>query len=82
MKLRHLLFLLLLLSGIVPLAVSSVLMIDQNRDLLQSQETDFLTQSALFLSRELNAHLGPLATVCSSSAMRWPARRVARAGRS
>ena len=60
MKLRHLLFLLLLLSGIVPLAVSSVLLISQNRELLVTQETDYLTRSAEFLSVELNAKLGTL----------------------
>jgi len=57
LRLRHLLFLLLLLSGIVPLAVSSFLVIGQNREILETQEKSYLTRSAQFLSLELNEHL-------------------------
>ncbi len=57
LRLRHFLFLLLLLSGIVPLAVSSYLVIQQNREILETQEKSYLTQSAQFLSLELNQHL-------------------------
>ena len=57
LRLRHFLFLLLLLSGIVPLAVSSYLVIQQNREILETQEKSYLTRSAQFLSLELNQHL-------------------------
>ncbi len=57
LRLRHFLFLLLLLSGIVPLAVSSYLVIEQNREILETQEKSYLTRSAQFLSLELNQHL-------------------------
>ena len=57
LRLRHFLFLLLLLSGIIPLAVSSYLVIQQNREILETQEKSYLTRSAQFLSVELNEHL-------------------------
>ena len=57
LKLRHLLFLLLLVAGIVPLAVSSYLVVRQNREILETQEKTHLTRSAQFLSLELNQHL-------------------------
>ena len=57
LRLRHFLFLLLLLSGFVPLAVSSYLVIQQNREILETQEKSYLTRSAQFLSLELNQHL-------------------------
>lgn len=57
LKLRHLLFLLLLVAGIVPLAVSSYLVVQQNREILETQERTYLTRSAQFLSLELNQHL-------------------------
>jgi len=57
LKLRHLLFLLLLVAGIVPLAVSSYLVVRQNREILETQEKTHLTRSAQFLSLELNEHL-------------------------
>jgi putative nucleotidyltransferase with HDIG domain len=57
LKLRHFLFLLLLLAGIVPLALSSFLVIRHNREILETQEKGYLTQSAQFLSVELNEHL-------------------------
>ncbi len=57
LRLRHLLFLLLLVSGIVPLAVSSLLLLKQNREILETQEKGYLTRSAQFLSVELNSLL-------------------------
>jgi putative nucleotidyltransferase with HDIG domain len=57
LKLRYLLFLLLLVAGIVPLAVSSYLVVRQNREILETQEKTHLTRSAQFLSFELNEHL-------------------------
>lgn len=57
LRLRHLLFVLLLLSGIVPLAFSSVLLIGQNREILESQERSYLTRSAQTLSEELSSYL-------------------------
>ncbi len=57
LRLRHFLFLLLLLSGIVPLAVSSLLLILQNREILETQEKSYLTRSAQFLSLELDGSL-------------------------
>jgi len=57
LRLRHLLFILLLLSGIVPLAFSSMLLIGQNREILESQERSYLTRSAQTLSEELSSYL-------------------------
>ena len=57
LRLRHLLFLLLLVSGIVPLGVSSLLLIRQNREILETQEKSYLTRSAHFLSVELDQYL-------------------------
>ncbi len=57
LPLRHLVLLTLLLSGIVPLAVSSLLLVRQNRDILETQEKSYLTRSAQFLSVELSGSL-------------------------
>ena len=57
LRLRHLLFLLLLGSGILPLAINGILLVRQNRELFETQEKAFLTRSAAALSRELNDHL-------------------------
>ncbi|MGB5817016.1 MAG: HD domain-containing phosphohydrolase [Thermoanaerobaculia bacterium] len=57
LKLRHFLFLLLVLSGLVPLVVSSSLLIRQNREIFETQEKSYLTRSARFLSVELNGYL-------------------------
>jgi putative nucleotidyltransferase with HDIG domain len=57
LKLRHFLFLLLVLSGLVPLVVSSTLLIRQNREIFETQEKGYLTRSARFLSVELNGYL-------------------------
>jgi len=57
LRLRHLLFLLLLASGTVPIAIGGFLLVDGNRELLETQEKSFLTRSAASLSRELNESL-------------------------
>jgi len=58
LKLRHVAFLLLLLSGAIPLAITNGLLIAQNRELLVTEEKSFLTSSAQSLSRELDEYLG------------------------
>ncbi len=60
LRLRHFLFILLLLSGIVPLAFSSALLIRQNREILETQERSYLTRSAQTLSDELSGHLAEI----------------------
>lgn len=57
LKLRHLLFVLLLVLGIVPVLVSNLLLARQNREYLQTQEKTNLTRSAEALSSELNESL-------------------------
>jgi HD-GYP domain-containing protein (c-di-GMP phosphodiesterase class II) len=57
LRLRHVLFLLLLLSGIIPLATGNLLLMRQNRDILETQEKTSLTRSAEALSRELSGDL-------------------------
>ena len=57
LKLRHVAFLLLLLSGAIPLAITNWLLIAQNRELLITEEKSFLTSSAQSLSRELDDYL-------------------------
>jgi len=47
----------LLLSGIIPLGISSVLLILQSHDVLRNTERDNLTQEAQSLSLEINSHL-------------------------
>ncbi len=46
LKLRHLIFLVLLFSGIIPLLVSSVRMIGESRELLKTKETELLHHRA------------------------------------
>ncbi|MFQ5351348.1 MAG: hypothetical protein ACE5EG_12975, partial [Thermoanaerobaculia bacterium] len=60
LRLRQLLFLLLLVSGIVPLAVSSLMLLQQNREILETQEKGYLTGSARFLSVELDSFLASI----------------------
>ncbi|MDX1631401.1 MAG: HD domain-containing protein [Thermoanaerobaculia bacterium] len=57
-SLRHLIFLLLLVSGLIPLAIGSYLLTRQNIDILRTQEQDYLTRSSRVLSRDLNEHVG------------------------
>src|SRR5690606_30061645 len=52
-----LVFLLLLAVGAVPLAIATGLLIHQNRELLETEEKRYLTESAQSLSRELHDYL-------------------------
>jgi HD-GYP domain-containing protein (c-di-GMP phosphodiesterase class II) len=53
LKLRHILFLALLLAGTVPMLVSTFLLVPQNRDLLENQERDMLVNEAVSDTQEL-----------------------------
>ncbi len=57
LKLRHILFLALLLVGIVPMLISSFLLVSQNRELLENQERDMLVGEAVSDARELTHQL-------------------------
>jgi putative nucleotidyltransferase with HDIG domain len=57
LKLRNVLLIALLLSGIIPLAISSALLIDQNRQVLREKEQDYLIRKAGALSREVDSYL-------------------------
>jgi putative nucleotidyltransferase with HDIG domain len=57
LRLRPLVFLLLLGAGAVPLAIATTLVIGQSRELLETEEKRYLTESAQSLSRELNDYL-------------------------
>ncbi len=57
LRLRHLVFLLLLLSGIIPLVTSNLLLMRQNRDIFETQEKTNFTNSAKALSREVGDYL-------------------------
>ena len=57
LRLRQLVFLLLVLAGAVPLAISNSVLIHQNRDLLETEEKSYLTESAQSLSSEVNGYL-------------------------
>lgn len=56
-RLRYVLFLLLLLSGIAPLLISSLRLIDYNKDILKRQEMFLLTHSARSLADALSDDL-------------------------
>jgi putative nucleotidyltransferase with HDIG domain len=60
LKLRTILVVALLLSGIIPLIVSSVLLISQSNKALVNTETDNLTSEAGSLSREVNDYLSDI----------------------
>src|SRR5215208_1190741 len=57
LKLRYVLFIALLLSGIVPLAISGVVLMKQSEEILQNAERDYLIRKAGALSREVNTSL-------------------------
>jgi len=57
-KLRHVLLVLVLLSSVVPLLISSALLIPKAKEVLQDAERDYLTRRALALSREIDTYLG------------------------
>ena len=56
-KLRHVLLILVQLSSVVPLVISSALLIPKAKEVLQDAERDYLTRRALALSREIDAYL-------------------------
>jgi HD-GYP domain-containing protein (c-di-GMP phosphodiesterase class II) len=56
-KLRHLIFLLLLGSGLIPLLAGSFFLTRQNIELFETQEQEFLTRSAQALSQELGTEV-------------------------
>jgi HD-GYP domain-containing protein (c-di-GMP phosphodiesterase class II) len=57
LRLRHVVFFVLLLSGIIPLLVSSGLLIWQNRQILKGQEEDEILRATNSLSREVDDYL-------------------------
>jgi putative nucleotidyltransferase with HDIG domain len=59
-KLRHLLFAALLVSGIIPLALASFLLVRQNRDVLEAQERLVLVTEAKALAQQVSAELSSL----------------------
>jgi putative nucleotidyltransferase with HDIG domain len=58
LKLRHVLFVVLLLSGIIPLVISSLMVIPQSQQVLRDAERENLIRSAADLSREVDDYLG------------------------
>jgi putative nucleotidyltransferase with HDIG domain len=50
-------FLILLFSGIIPLAISSSLLIRQNTDIMRTQEKSLLARSSVSLSQEMDGFL-------------------------
>ena len=57
LKVRHALLLVLLLSGIIPLLISSFLLIQKNQEVLRNSERDFLIRKAGVLAKEVSAYL-------------------------
>jgi putative nucleotidyltransferase with HDIG domain len=57
LRLRHLLFAALLLSGIIPLTVANLLLVERNREVLESQERQVLVTEARALSQEISGEL-------------------------
>lgn len=57
MKLRYVLLIALLLSGIIPLGISSVLLIQSNQEILRDSERDYLIAEAKGLSRQVDDYL-------------------------
>jgi putative nucleotidyltransferase with HDIG domain len=56
-RLRTLLFCFLLVLGIVPLAVSSVLSVRQNREVVETEQKTYLTRSSEALAREVSSDI-------------------------
>ncbi|HEX2164186.1 MAG TPA: HD domain-containing phosphohydrolase [Thermoanaerobaculia bacterium] len=59
-KLRHLLFAALLVSGIIPLAVASFLLVRQNKDVLEAQERLVLVTEAGALAQQVSGELASM----------------------
>jgi putative nucleotidyltransferase with HDIG domain len=58
--LRHLLFAALVLSGIIPLTVANLLLVDRNREVLENQERQLLVTEARGLSQQISGELATL----------------------
>jgi len=56
-KLRYVLFVALLLSGIIPFTLSSLVLIVRDQEVLENKERESLISDAGTLSREINAYL-------------------------
>jgi putative nucleotidyltransferase with HDIG domain len=56
-KLRYVLFVALLLSGIIPFTLSSLVLIVRDQEVLENKEREYLTSEADTLSREINSYL-------------------------
>lgn len=72
LKLRYVLFGILLLGGIVPMLLASFLLVHQNRGQLEEQEREILVHEAVNRSQELGDHLTGIRRQLSR--MRIPAR--------
>ncbi|MCB1056657.1 MAG: HD domain-containing protein [Acidobacteria bacterium] len=57
LKLRQVLFLLILLAGVIPLGISTAVLTGPTQDLLYTQEQTDLTRTAEALSRDMNRYL-------------------------
>src|SRR5947199_4554833 len=53
-KLRYVLFVALLLSGIIPFTLSSLVLIVRDQEILENKEREYLIAEAGTLSREIN----------------------------
>jgi putative nucleotidyltransferase with HDIG domain len=57
-KLRYVLFAVLLLSGIIPFTISSFFLFGRDQEMLENKEREYLIAKAGTLSREIDAYLG------------------------
>lgn len=60
LRLRHVVLGVLVLAGLLPLALSSFLLVWQNRQVIEEQEREQLIQAAGTVSREVNSYLREL----------------------
>jgi HD-GYP domain-containing protein (c-di-GMP phosphodiesterase class II) len=58
LKLRHVLFLVILVAGIVPLVVTTLALVNPNYEILKTQEQTDLTRTAERVSRRIDDELG------------------------
>src|SRR5262245_24322723 len=56
-KLRYVLFAVLLLSGIIPFTISSFFLFGRDQEMLENKEREYLIAKAETLSREIDAYL-------------------------